>query len=189
MSAARRPRATLARALDAFAAGLDHASWFAAVGEPLTPSESADAAGYLAGLGLAGARVAEVADWGAAGAAVRDSAWDRRWWDAVERERKLLLHAARKKHGGDPVMAALSKATQAASDLVAGRAAEAAAARGVADPGLVKAAAGAGIESAYQAALALAAGAPADHPFRLRFSLFEAGHWPLALIAGRFDVF
>ena len=43
---------SLDAALSAFLSGLDHASWFSALGEALTPSERADAEGYLAGLGL-----------------------------------------------------------------------------------------------------------------------------------------
>jgi hypothetical protein len=35
----------------------------------------------------------------------------------------------------------------------------------------------------------LAAGAPASHPFALKYNLFEAGHWPLAVVGNRFDLF
>ena len=30
---------------------------------------------------------------------------------------------------------------------------------------------------------------PASHPFRLKYNLFEAGHWPLAVIGDRLDLF
>ncbi len=70
----KRPAApgSLDAALDAFVAGLDHASWFASLGEPLTPSERADAEGYVVGLGFGSIDVHRIANWDQARAAIQD---------------------------------------------------------------------------------------------------------------------
>jgi hypothetical protein len=187
----RRPPRTgsLDTALDALVSGLDHASWFTSLGDPLSPSERADAEGYLAGLGFAGIEVHGVADWDEARIAIQNPDWDKTWWDATERERQALLLDAKSAHTDTILMDGLSRVTQAATKRLSGLAAEAAARGGIADQGLIKAASGAASEAAYQAALALAAAAPASHPFRLKYNLFEAGHWPLAVIGNRFDLF
>ena len=180
---------SLDASLDLFVAGLDHGSWFAALGEALTPSERADAEGYLSGLGFGGVAVHQVGDWDQARAAIQDPNWDREWWNAAERERQALLLDAKRAHAEAALMAGLSRVTQAATRRMAGVAAEAAAHAGIADQGLIKAASGAASEAVYQAALALAAAAAASHPFRLKYNLFEAGHWPLAVIGDRLDLF
>ncbi len=182
-------RDSLDAALSAFLAGLDHASWFASLGEALTPSEQADAKGYLAGLGFQDINVHPITNWEQAQAAIQDPNWNQRWWDAAERERQALLLDANSAHTEIALMTGLSRVTQAASKRLSGLAAEAAARDGIADQGLIKAASGAASEAAYQAALALAAGAPASHPFALKYNLFEAGHWPLAVVGNRFDLF
>jgi len=180
---------SLDAALGAFLSGLDQAPWFAALGEALTPSERADAEGYLTGLGFENIDVHLITDWGQANAAIQDPNWDQRWWDSAERERQALLLDANSAHTEIALMSGLSRVTQAASKRLPGFAAEAAARHGISDQGLIKAASGAASEAAYQAALALAAGAPASHPFALKYNLFEAGHWPLAVVGNRFDLF
>lgn len=175
--------------IDAYLSGVDHAPWFSALGIALSPSELADAEGYLAGLGFDVIRPNPVQSWQEAQAALQDPDWDKSWWDAVERERQALLLDAKTAHTETALLEQLSRVTHAAGKQLPGLAAEAAARHGVADEGLIKAASGAASEAAYHAALALAAGAPESHPFRLRYNLFEAGHWPLAVVGDRFDLF
>ena len=189
MSGGRPAPHSLHAVIDAFLSGVDHASWYTALGVTLSPSEQADAEGYLAGLGFGRNRVQPIHGWIEAHAALQDPNWDTSWWDAVERERQALLLDAKTTHTESTLMNELSRVTQASGKRLPGLAAEAAARDGVSDQGLIKAAAGAASEAAYHAALALAAGAPPSHPFRLRYNLFEAGHWPLAVVEDRFDVF
>jgi len=164
------------------------ASWFAAAGEALTAAEQADAARYLAGLGFADVAVAPAGDWARAKALADAPDWDGAWWDAEERLRGALLETAGTRHGRPALLAALSRATQAASDVAHGQAALALVRAGIADPGLARAAAGAATQACYLAALAVAAEAPADHPFLAKLALFEGGRWPLGIVAGRFHV-
>lgn len=165
------------------------ASWFAAVGQALTDGERQDAEAYAAALGFSGAPVAVVPDWRAAEAATRDAGWDARWWESEEKARADLLSAARARHGERATMTALSEVALAASDTVMGVASVAAARMGVADPALARVAAGAATQAAYQAALALAAEAGADHAFAVKYRLFAAGRWPLGIVGGALSVF
>lgn len=166
-----------------------HVSWFAAVGEPQTQADTDEAGRYLAGLGFAGLGVVAVAGWEDAKRIADDPAWDRRWWDAEETLRADLLGKAREQLGEGALVRLLSAASDTASDTVQGAAAIAAARAGVADPALIKSAAGAATQCCYQAALALAAAAGPDHPFAVKFRLFEAGRWPLGIVGDRFHLF
>lgn len=166
------------------------ASWFAAVGEELTSAERWDARAYLAGLGFADTGVAGVADWQEAAAIARSPDWSRQWWDREEEERATLLDRAAQKMPETELMAGLSRVMELAAAVTHGAAAIAAARSGVADQALSRVAAGAGAQSAYQAALAALAHDGADeHPFAIKFRLFEAGRWPLGIGGQSFHLF
>lgn len=168
---------------------IPHLSWFAAVGEPPSLADADEAARYLAGIGFAGTDVAAVESWQDAKRIADDPDWDHRWWDAEEALRAELLDRAGRALGEGALFKILSAASDAASDTVQGAAAVAAARAGVADPALIKSAAGAATQSCYQAALALAGEAGPDHPFAVKFRLFEAGRWPLGVVGERFHLF
>lgn len=171
-----------------FADGLRHASWFAAVGQELTPDERREATDYVGAIGFPKAIVVTAPDWRMAEAITRDAHWTRAWWDAEERARATLLEQA-KAQGEAALMAALSRVTLAASDVVHGAASVAAARAGVADQALSRVAAGAATQAAYQAGLALAAASGDAHPFAIKFRLFAAGRWPLGLVGDAFYLF
>lgn len=193
MSGTRRPHDTI----DAFAHDLARQSWFAAVGETPSESDTAEAQAWLAGLGLAtldGRPVAigAVADWPQAAAITADPAWDRRWWDAEEVARAALRGPAIAAAGGEgALLALLTRATDAAGAVVHGAAAIAAARDGAADASLLRVAAGAAAQACYQTALLLVAGGglAGDHPFAAKYRLFAAGRWPLGIVAGRYYLF
>jgi hypothetical protein len=165
------------------------APWFAAVGEALSDGERADAVHYLGALGLPAVAIDGVADWPRAKALADAPDWDPAWWDEEERLRVGLLDAAAARHGRAPLLEALSRVTQGASDRAHGEAALATARAGVADLALTRAAAGAATQACYLAALAAAGAAAPDHPFYAKFQLFEGGRWPLGIVAGRFRLF
>jgi len=165
------------------------ASWFAAVGERLTDGERAEATRYLHGLGIDAVAIDAVGDWPAAKALADAPDWDPAWWDEEERLRSALLVAGAARHGRIELLAALSRATQPMSDGAHGQAALATIRAGIADPALARAAAGAATQACYLAALAVADQAEPDHPFLVKFRLFEAGRWPLGIVTGRFRLF
>jgi hypothetical protein len=177
--------ATVAR----FTQAIPGVPWFEAVGEPLGEAEREDAIAYLSALGFPDAYVAAVATWEEAGEAATNPEWDSAWWEAEEQLRAGLTAEAVDLVGEAEVMAALTHVGASASQVVGEAAAEAVAAAGVADEELALAAAGAAIQACHQAALVLAAGAEEDHPFALKFRLFEAGRWPLGVVGTSFNLF
>lgn len=187
MSAATEP-APLA-ALASFAATLRHQVWFAALGQPAGAAEADLARAYLAGLGLAELSVSWIAGWRAAERVTRapDGAAD--WWQAEEAARQALLAEIRRTIAEADYLAAMNRVVLEATEVVIGPAAVAAARDGVADQALIRVAAGAATQACHQAALALAAGAPDDHPFRIKLQLYAGGRWPLGAVGTRFYVF
>lgn len=187
--AAAGPMAIAVPALADFAGRLGAASWFSVIGEPLTAAERADAAAYVAAVGLSGIATAEISTWADAEACIKASDWDGAWWDAEERLRQSLLAHAQERHGEAAVLQALTEISEKVSDSVHGAAAVAAARGGMADAGLIRAAAGAATLACYQAAVGIAAGVANDNPFLAKYRLFEAGHWPLCVRGQTFYVF
>ncbi len=168
-------------ALADFTQRLDAASWFSVVGEALTPGEHADASTYLTHLGLADVATRELATWGDAEACIKAADWAQRWWDAEDQRRRSLLASAQARFGDGATLAALSAISEQVSGIVHGAAAVAATRVGVADAGLIRAAAGAATMACYQAAVEIAARSDPDCPFIAKYRLFEAGHWPLCV--------
>lgn len=163
--------------------------WFKALGRPLTAAERNDAESYVAALGFPDAAVAAVADWEEAESCVRNPGWNTDWWEAEEQLRAALLADAIEHAAEYDVMRALTMVTAAASDTVHGAAEAAAEREGISDPALIRCAAGAATQAAYQAALVLAAGADDSHAFAAKFRLFAAGRWPLGIVGQTFNLF
>jgi hypothetical protein len=177
------------RGVARFARMVRNVAWFATLGEPLSAAERDDAEAYVSALGFPDADVALVADWEEAEAAIRNPGWNSDWWEAEEQLRAGLIADAMEQISEDELLVALTAVTSAASEVVHGAAAVAAARAGVADQALIRAAAGAATQGAYQAALVLAAGADDMHPFALKYRLFEAGHWPLGIVGSTFNLY
>jgi hypothetical protein len=171
----------------AFADAIARGSWFAACGEALAASEHAEAAAYLAALGLPGIAVAGVAGWAEAAATAQHPDWSRAWWDAEARAQAELQRLGEARFGAERLLAALTVVTEAAAAL-SGAAALALRRAGVADPMLTRVAAGAAAQACHQAALAIAAAAGPDHLFAIKYRLFAAGRWPLGIVGDRFFV-
>lgn len=176
---------------------IDSASWFAAVGEPATDDEQKEARSYVDGLGFSTARIQWQSDWAAAREAIQRADWAQDWWQK-EHQLQMDLYRQAADHLGETVLLhLLSKVTDAATRLLHGPAAVAAARGGVADQGLIRAAAGSASQSCYQMALCrlqkpLAMGSsppPTDQPFLCKFRLFEAGRWPLSMAVNTLFVF
>lgn len=163
--------------------------WFAVVGDDLDADALAVARAYLEALGFPDCDVADVANWIDAEVAARNPDWNPEWWEAEEQLRMALLDEAVALHGDDALTIGLTHVSSTASEVVHAAAAIAAARAGMADEGLIRAAAGAATQACYQAALVLAAGAEPDHAFALKFRLFESGRWPLGIVGNTFHLF
>lgn len=178
-------------ALSDFANRIASASWFSVVGAALTPTEHADAAGYVSSLSLADVTPREIGSWGDAETCIKAADWRNDWWEAEDRLRLALLQQAEQQHGKTAMLDTLTGISEQVSDVVHGAAAVAATRSNIADSGLIRAAAGAATMACYQAAVEIAAGPANDNgtPFLAKYRLFEAGHWPLCVRGSTFYVF
>ncbi|MBS0540579.1 MAG: hypothetical protein JSR47_17575 [Proteobacteria bacterium] len=159
------------------------ASWFAALGEPLTEGDLADARAYVDVQG-----VDLVASWAEAETFLKSPTASLDWWNHEEAERKALLAEAGTNHPERALWTALSELTTETGDLVHGKAATAAARAGNVAPASIHVAAGAASQAVYQLAVARLAGREAS-PFESKFRLFAAGRWPLGVAGSRLVLF
>jgi hypothetical protein len=165
-------------------------AWFTRVGLPLSEQEQAGIAAMLRSLDLApGAPIVGAASWREAAQVIRAEEWDSRWWDAEEEERERLWSVAAERLTENELLARLTAVTSAFGDPVRNGASFAASRGGVADSGLVRAAADAALLAAHQQALANLAGVPDEHYFQRKFELFATGRWPLGVFSGKYVVF
>jgi hypothetical protein len=158
------------------------ASWFAALGEPLTHGDRVDAATYA---GMSDIDLIE--SWSAAEDFLKSPA-TLDWWEREETLRRTLLARAESQHPERTLWNALTELTTDAGDLVHGKAATAAARMGGAAAASIHVAAGAAAQAVYQLAVARLAGASAS-PFESKFRLFAAGRWPLGVAGSRLVLF
>ncbi|MBM3570563.1 MAG: hypothetical protein FJX46_17625 [Alphaproteobacteria bacterium] len=177
------------QAIARFVAGLEAVAWFGAVGEKLTADEAAAARAYLDALGFPDAGIGQVIDWDEAGDAAQNPELNSDWWEAEEQARMALIAEAEARLTGPELLSALDHVAQEAARIAGAAAVDSAARFGCEDEALVRAAAGAAAQACHQAALVLAAGAEPDHPFALKFRLYESGRWPLGVAGGTFNLF
>lgn len=171
--------------------------WFSAVGRKLTAAEINDAEAYIAGIGFAEMSVAGVENWLAASGAAQAPDWDDDWWQAEQQMQTALLDQALTQIDEHDLEVALTHVSTRAGEVAHDHAAKMAQRQGVSDPALLKVAAGAAAQAAYQAALVLAArgadgeedGEEDEHPFAIKFRLFEAGRLPLGITGSTFNLF
>ena len=133
------------------------ASWFAALGEPLTDGDRADANIY------AGTEdVALVTSWREAEDFPKSAEASLDWWEREETKRKALLASAEALYPKRALWTSLTELTTETGDLVHGKAAMAAARMGGAAPASIHVAAGAAAQAVYQLAVARVAGETAS---------------------------
>jgi len=183
MNVVRLPHALL----DSLLSEVKAASWFAALGEPLTDGDRADAVAYAEALGLGRLAIDRARDWPEAERLLRvpDTSG---WWNREEALRKTLLADIGMRFPERALWTALTELTTEAGDLVHGKAAAAAARMGNAAPASIHVAAGAAAQAIYQLALARLADR-GNSPFESRFRLFAAGRWPLGVTGSRLVLF
>jgi hypothetical protein len=164
------------------------ASWFAALGEPLTEGDRSDAVAYAAALAFDSLEIGLARDWPDAERLLKAPDWTPAWWDREEALRRTLLAQAEARYPERALWSALTELTTEAGDLVHGKAATAAARMGKAAAASIHVAAGAASQAVYQLAVARLAGQPAS-PFESKFRLYAAGRWPLGILGSRLVLF
>ncbi|MAL79032.1 MAG: hypothetical protein CMN55_07940 [Sneathiella sp.] len=164
-------------------------AWFSAIGEPLARSVFPIARAYMDTLGFPAAYVAEVADWEDAAYAAANPEFNSDWWEAEEQLRMALTDAALELMSEEDLTLALTHVSATASKVITDAFEAVTDDAGIDDQELVRAAIGSAVQACHQAALVLAAGEEDDHPFALKYRLYEQGHWPIALTGGSFHIF
>lgn len=174
--------------LDRVKAEVRAASWFAALGEPLTEGDRADATAYATALGFEGLDTCIARSWPEAEALLKGPDWSPIWWDREEAARRALLQRAEARYPEHALWTALTELTTEAGELVHGKAATAAGRMGDAAKASVHVAAGAASQAVYQLAVARLAGDEGS-PFESKFRLFAAGRWSLGIMGSRLILF
>ena len=169
--------------LRSFDAEIKAASWFAALGEPLTDGNLAQARTYASAVEVVG-----VTSWPEAEAFLKSPNASLDWWDREEALRKSMLAEAESRHPERALWTSLTELTTEVGDLVHGKAATATARAGNAAPASIHVAAGAASQAIYQLAVARLAGNDASL-FESKFRLFAAGRWPLGIEGFRLFLF
>jgi len=159
------------------------ASWFAALGEPLSDGDRADAKAYADATD-----VSLVRNWPEAEAFLKSPDTSLAWWDREEALRKALLARAEAQHPDHALWTSLTELTTETGDLVHGKAAMAAARAGNVAAASIHVAAGAATQAVYQLAVARLAGETASL-FEGKFRLYAAGRWPLGILGDRLVLF
>lgn len=177
------------RAVTRFGRLVERLPWFSRLGEELEADEIDWAEAYLAALGFPDAAVVAIADWEEAEAAAGNPDLNSSWWEAEEQLRMGLIDEACRHIDEDSLTVALTHVASRAAEPVRLAAEAAAAGAGIDDEALVLAAQGSATQACYQAALVLAAEIEDEHPFALKFRLFEAGRWPIGLTGNSFNLF
>lgn len=178
-------------AVSQFARMLRSTLWFTALGESADERELNLAEDYVTGLGFPDTDIVVLDSWEDAADAALNTDWNTEAWEAEEQLRMALIAEACEHADEEMVMVALAAVSTAASETAQ------AAAEGMleVDPSLdeelLRAAIGAVAQASYHSALVLAAETedPEQHPFSLKFRMFEAGRWPLGIVGRSFHLF
>lgn len=174
--------------LDSLRVEVRAASWFAALGEPLTDGDCSDARAYAVALGFDAVEIGQARDWPDAERLLKAPDWTPAWWDREEALRRRLLADAEARYPEAALWSALTEFTTETGDLVHGKAAMAAARAGNAAAASIHVAAGAAAQAVYQLAVARLAGETASL-FESKFRLYAAGRWPLGILDDRLVLF
>jgi hypothetical protein len=173
-----------------FVAAAQAPFWFSAVGQPLRGDIKGEARAWLDALGFPDVTPIALRDWREAGEAAESTGIDDPAFEAEEQLRAALTGDAIDNCGEDAVTVVLTHIAAELGPAIGEAALNATRVWGLDDIGLVNAAAGAGVQACHNAALLLLAGrAEDDHPFALKYRLFERGRWPVALIGSSLHLF
>ncbi|MBT5187011.1 MAG: hypothetical protein HOH19_03135 [Kordiimonadaceae bacterium] len=164
-------------------------NWFHHIGEPVSDKLLKTSRDYLDALGFPDTYPAEVADWQDAIICIETNDWNSPAWEAEEQLAASLINETLEFIEEDVLEVALTNITSKASEQITLALEDASAKWGLDDEELLRAAMGQAVQTCYQAALVIAAGEEENHPFALKFRLYEMGHWPLGIAGNTLNIF
>jgi hypothetical protein len=172
-----------------FADMLATTDWFHHIGEEVSPDLIKAGRDYLEALGFPEGYPAEVPDWDDAIACIETGGWNSPAWEAEEQLAASLISDALEFIEEDVLEVALTNVSSKASEHITNAVESASMKWGIDDEELLRAAIGQAVQCCYQAALVIAAEGEEDHPFALKFRLYESGHWPLGVAGTTLNIF
>ncbi|WP_286829375.1 MULTISPECIES: hypothetical protein [Kordiimonas] len=163
--------------------------WFRTLGEDPDRETVEIARAYAEALGFPDAEPGFLADWEEAADAAENTEVNSPAWEAEEQLRAALTDDVLAFLDEQTLEMVMTHVTGAVSEAIEESATDAARDLRIFDEEFVRATSGAAVQATYQAALAAMTGADEDHPFALRFQLFEKGRWPIGIIGNSFLIF
>lgn len=163
--------------------------WFRALGEQPENYVRQYARDYADILGFPEAEPVFLPDWEDAAFAAENPEFNSPAWEAEEQLRAALTTDVLAAVDEDTLQMVMTHIAKSITEVIDESADEAREYLRIDDGEFVQAAAGAAAQACYQAALVGMAGADDDHPFVRRFQIFEAGHWPIAILGTSFLIF
>ncbi|WP_262693419.1 hypothetical protein [Kordiimonas aquimaris] len=163
--------------------------WFRSLGERPDSEARKLAADYTAALGFPEAEPVFLPEWEDAAAAAENTDYNSPAWEAEEQLRAALTDEVLLALDADTLEMVMTHVAQSITVAIDEAAKEAAEFLRIDDESFVLATSGAAAQATYQAALVGMAGEEEDHPFVVRFQLFEKGHWPIGIIGNSFLIF
>lgn len=179
-------------AMGAFASVIRQTPWFTKIGQPFKPADvalierCANATGFEA-------YAADIRDWEEAAEAAASGDINSPWWEAEESLRAAVTQDALDYLGEEELTIALTHIQAVAAEVIPNRIWDVATMWGMTEEDMVDAAVGQALHACHNAALLVATGATdedaEEHPFSLKFKLFEQGRWPIGVYGSTFMVF
>jgi len=177
------------KAVAPFLAMVRDVHWFRTLGEDPDRDTVRTARDYADALGFPEADPGFLGDWEEAADAAANTEINSPAWEAEEQLRAALTSDALDVLDEQTLEMVMTHVSHSVSEAVEAGAGEAAAELRIFDEEFVRAASGAAVQAAYMATLAAITGAEEDHPFVIRFRLFEQGRWPIGIIGNSFLIF
>ena len=172
-----------------FARMLEAIPWFQRVGDRVDADDRAAAEDYLSALGFPGTAVVPVGNWIEAADVAEALDIQSPSWEEEEHLRAVAHETALELTDEEALEVALAHVAHQAASLVGPAAVLSMRVGGLDDEALARAAAGHAVQACHLAALVLAAGFEEDHPFALKFRLYERGRWPVSITGDSFNLF
>lgn len=172
-----------------FLAMAENMPWFRSVGEQFPEKLISEAENYAYALGFPEAQPAFVPDWMDAADSLETLGVNAPAWEAEEQLRASLMVDLIEAVGDEVLEMVLNHVSEVVTEPIKAAAEEAAEYLRISDEEFVQAAIGTGVQACHQAAMVAMSEAGEQHPFAIRFRLFEAGRWPLGIIGTSFLIF
>jgi hypothetical protein len=172
-----------------FLAVAENVHWFRTLGERPYKETKTAARDYADLLGFPEADPVFLPEWEDAAAAAENTEYNSPAWEAEEQQRAILTADVLDVIDEHTLEMVMTHIVSTLTPIIDEAAQEAAQYLRIDDDEFVRAASGAAVQACYQAALVGLAAPEDEHPFVKRFEVFEAGHWPIAIIGNSFLIF